>query len=158
MARTREKMKGRASHANFIGIPRAVADSAAYISLPVHARALYADLRRQFNGHNNGDICAAGGVLEKYGWAHSTISKHLKLLIDHLLIVKTRQGGIGAMSRTPCLYGFTDEQIIANSTKGISGAMASHAYRDFKPELPAKSKRNKSKVHAVNAKVHEVNF
>lgn len=49
-----ERTHGRASYANFIGIRRSVADSAAFMTLSQMARALYVDLRRQFNGHNNG--------------------------------------------------------------------------------------------------------
>ena len=133
LAQTRLKMKNRASHADFIGISRAVANSVAFIFLTQITRALYVDLRRQYNGHNNGDVCAADGVLGKFGWSHSTIHKHLKPLLDRGLIVKTRQGGIGAMSRMPCLYGFTDEAIQANPAKGISGVMPTFDYRKYRP-------------------------
>lgn len=135
----------RASYVNFIGIERSVADSPAFISLPAQARALYVDLRRQFNGKNNGDICAADSVLSPYGWAHSSIAKNLLLLVKHGLIVKTRQGGIGAMSRTPTLYGFTDLSIVANPSKGIAGAMPSLAYREFKPDARMESTSTRTK-------------
>jgi hypothetical protein len=138
----------RATYINFIGIERSAADSAAFIALPAQARALYLDLRRQFNGKNNGDICAADSVLSPYGWAHSSIAKNLLLLVKHGLIVKTRKGGIGAMSRTPTLYGFTDLPIMANPSKGISGELPSLAYRDFKPEakVEPKSPRTKKQI------------
>lgn len=139
MSRTREKSKGRASHSLFIGIPRSVADSPAFTSLPSWARALYVDLRRQHNGYNNGDICAADGLLVPYGWAHSTIHKGLKYLIGHGLIEKTRQGGIASMSRTPTLYAFTDIPVVANPSKGVNGAMASWAYKQFNPKNHADS-------------------
>ena len=158
VARTRAKMKNRASHADFIGISRDAANSAAFITLSHVTRALYVDLRRQYNGHNNGDICAADGVLEKYGWSHSTIHKHLKPLLDRGLIVKTRQGGIGAMSRTPCLYGFTDEAIQANPVKGISGAMPTFDYRNYRLEISKLNGEKNAKVHGVTAKVHVVNL
>ncbi len=147
---------GKARHADFIGIERSVADSTAFIALPLLARALYLDLRRQNNGNNNGDICAALGVLGQYDWASSSIHKGLKALIKHGLIVKTRQGGIGAMSRTPTLYGFTDIPIVANPAKGISGAMPSLAYREFQPVERVRRQRKKSKAHAVSAKLYAV--
>ena len=151
-------MKNRGSHADFIGISRDVANSVAFVTLSHVTRALYVDLRRQYNGHNNGDICAADGMLEKYGWSHSTIHKHLKPLLERGLIVKTRQGGIGAMSRTPCLYGFTDEAIHANPAKGISGAIPMFDYRNFRPEFSKINDEKNSKVHRVTTKVHGVNL
>ena len=160
MAHTLEKTHGKATHALWIGTPRSVADSAAFTTLDPLARALYFDLRRQHNGRNNGDICAADGNLEQYGWSHSTIAKYLKQIVEHGLMIKTRQGGIGALSRTPTLYGFTDAPIVANPAKGIAGSMPSLAYRNFEP-LPPKPKRvreKKSKVHAVPMKVHAVHF
>lgn len=126
-----DKDKSRARYVDFIGIERRVADSEAFISLSALARALYVDLRRQFNGRNNGDICAADYFLKPYGWAHSSIHKGLKELLAHGLIEKTRQGGIGAMSRTPSLYAFTDLPVMANPQKGIKGAQPSLAYRQF---------------------------
>lgn len=158
MAHTLERMKGRASHGNFIGVRRNVADSPAFLTSSPIARALYFDLRRQFNGHNNGDISAADGILGQYGWPHTTIHKALKALIKHGLIVKTRQGGIASMSKVTTLYAFTDEAIAANEAKGIKGAGPSLAYRDFVPEKPAMHGRKKAKVHTVYLKVHDGNL
>ena len=148
----------KATHAAFIGIPRSVADSPAFISLTPIERALWLDLRRQFNGRNNGDICKADGVLTHYGWAHTTIHKCLKVLIARGLIVETRKGGIASMSRIPSLFAFTDMAINANPAKQIAGAMASLAYRDYKPQPKEKRARKKVKVHAMNAKIHAVNL
>jgi len=145
MARdSQRRAGGRASHANFIGVERCVADSDAFTSLPQMARALYFDLRRQFNGYNNGDICAADAVLKPYGWSHTSIAKGIKILMEHQLIVKTRQGGIASMSRIPSLYGFTDQPIMANPGKGIKGAQPSIEYRSFKAKPKPTRVRKKS--------------
>lgn len=152
MGRTLLKAKGRATHANFIGIPRQVADSPAYIALPHWVRALYVDLRRQHNGRNNGDICAADGILRRYGWAHSTIHKGLKHLLKHGLIEQTRKGGIASMSQIPSLYAFTDLPVAPNLAKGIRFAQASWAYRDFVPDKS--TLKTEAKVHPVDEKVH----
>lgn len=154
-----ERTHGKASYKNFIGIPRAVADTAAYKSLTPFARALYFDLRRQHNGGNNGDICAADGVLRQYGWAHSTIHKFLKELVAHLLIKQTRQGGIACMSKIPSLYGFTDIPIVPNPVKGIKGAMPDLAYLRFIPDSNHRGAvQYNSKVHPVTPKVHTVDL
>lgn len=159
-----DKNSSRASHANFIGIERRVADSQAFTTLTHLGRALYVDLRRQFNGRNNGDICAADFYLLPYGWAHSSIHRALKELVAHGLIEQTRKGGIGAMSRTPSLYAFTDLAVVGNPAKGIQGSQASRAYHDFVPDASPNVKkqsegtnRGRNSVTAEPMKVHTVN-
>lgn len=159
MARTLEQTHGRATHAIFIGLPRKVANSLAFTSLTPLARALYIDLRRQYNGRNNGDICAADGILGPYGWSHSTIHKLLKELQLHCLIRKTRQGGIASMSKMPTLYGFSDIPTMANPAKDIHGAMADLTYLSFMPEVKnSGTAQKKLKVHRVTSKVHPMNL
>jgi hypothetical protein len=142
-------------HADFIGIERRVADSAAFTSLPPIARALYLDLRRQFNGRNNGQISAvligsdSAPGLCGYGWPARTVFKYLTILVEHGLIEKTRQGGIAAMSKTCTLYAFTDIPTAACMAKGIAGAMASRAYASFVPKEPAPRKRKEDAQHAA---------
>lgn len=147
MSRNKPGQNGRATRAAFIGIPCHVADSQAFIALSQMARALYVDMRRQYNGRNNGDICAADTVLASYGWAHTSIHKGLKAIIAHGLMVQTRRGGIGARSNTCSLYAFTDRPIIANPATGVAAAAPSYAYRAFQPKTKPKRKR-KSTVKA----------
>lgn len=148
---------GKARIANFVGIERSVMDTAAFISLSKLARALYLDLRRQYNGRNNGDITIADEVLKPYGWAHSSIHKGVRELIKHGLIVRTRKGGITAPTAVkPSLYAFCDLPVMANPAKGIAGAAPSLAYYRFTPE-PRKPRTRKLRVHSVNATVHAMN-
>ena len=135
MANSLERSKGRATHASFVGLPRHVIDSEAFVSLPLLARALYVDLRRQYNGKNNGDISIADTLLAPLGWAHSSIHKALAILIQHNLIVRLKKGGAtfaGETNRAPSLYAFTDLAIAANPSKGIAGAAPLGTYRNFK--------------------------
>lgn len=143
MSDPRNKMRGRASHANFIGIERLVADSAAFKSLPPIARALYLDLRRQFLPWRNGDISAADGILQQYGWSHSTIHKYLKILVKHQLLIRTRNGGIGTMSRITTLYAFADQAIAEIAGKGIKAAPPSIAYKTYVPAEKLRRTRNR---------------
>lgn len=148
-----------AKHAHFIGIDRKVADSAAFKSLSPIARALYLDLRRQFNGYNNGQIAA---VLEgtkdrpglaRFGWAPRTVFKFLNILLEHGLIEKTRLGGIASMSKTCSLYAFTDMPVVENREKGIAGSMASLAYLRFTPKERVKGTRQKKSLDACGARI-----
>lgn len=148
MTHSHDKAKGRASHADFIGIPRRVANSAAFIALPPIARALYVDLRRQHNGRNNGQIAAVlKGTpdhpgLTSLGWPARSVFKFLGLLIEHGLIEKTRQGGIDYLSHICTLYAFTDLPVVANKEKGIAGAPASLTYLGFSPkERPRRTRK-----------------
>lgn len=148
---------GKASRANFVGIERNVMDSVAFTSLSKLARALYLDLRRQYNGRNNGDICIADSVLAPYGWAHSSVHKGLLELVAHRLMVRSRKGGVVApTSVRPSLYAFCDLPVMANPAKGIASSMPTLAYRQFVPE-PRIVRKKKNRVHSVNASVHAVN-
>jgi hypothetical protein len=125
----------RPTYTAFVGMPRLVLDSKAFIDLPIPARCLYLDLRRQYNGRNNGDICAADGVLHRYGWSHSSIHKNLKILKERGFIAVARQGGIGAMSKTPTLYRFTDVATNANPDKLIDGGPPTLEFQRYVPGL-----------------------
>lgn len=57
--RSRQKHKGRREGGNFVMIPHAVQDSAAWAMASATAIKMLCDLARQYNGRNNGDLCAA---------------------------------------------------------------------------------------------------
>lgn len=145
----------RAGYAEFIGIPRKVADSPAFKSLPPIARALYLDLRRQHRGHNNGAIAAVlKGTqdrlgLEAYGWPPRSVFKCIGILLEHGLITMTRRGGIASMSKICSLYGFTDLPIAANKEKGIEGSMPSMAFLAFTPAPKVKRTRARKRELAA---------
>jgi hypothetical protein len=157
---SRERPGRRAGYSAFIGIPYAVADSPAFLTLEPIWRALYVDLRRQHNGRNNGDISAALGILSKYGWAHRSIFKGLRILKQRGLIEKTRQGGIGVMNRITTLWAFTDLPVVANPGKDIKGGQASWAYRNFIPSpRPRRLRRRRGAPGALQGArdaLHEV--
>jgi hypothetical protein len=53
------------------------------------------DLARQFNGRNNGDLCAAMTTLRPYGWTRSgTVLLALAELRHYGFLLLTRQGGL----------------------------------------------------------------
>lgn len=114
--RSRGKHKGRKEGGgSFAGIPHAVMDSAAWIACSKVAIALLMELARQYNGRNNGDLCAALSLLRKRGWKSSdTISTALKELRHYGLIVLTRQGGLlmrDGGGHTASLYALTWQPI-----------------------------------------------
>jgi len=94
MTRTREKVKGRSSCRRFLALPHAVLEHQDFVSLSNKAVRLLLDLAMQYNGSNNGDLCATFSMMKKRGWSsNDQRSKALKELIDKNFIVLTRQGG-----------------------------------------------------------------
>lgn len=107
MALTRSKIKGRRDYGRYYNVPHSVADTSAYRSLSVHAFKLWHDLMLQYAGDNNGRIDAILTRLENRGWKNATLYRALRELQEKGFIVKTRQGGIGAMKKICSLYRFT---------------------------------------------------
>ena len=102
--RDRGKHKGRRENGTYTGIPHAVQDCANWAACTATAIKMLCDLARQYNGGNNGDLCAALSVLKRYGWTHpETVTWALRELRHFGFILLTRQGGRHA----PSLYGLT---------------------------------------------------
>lgn len=114
-------------------VPRELADSLAFRSMPTAAKVLWHDLMMQYRGNNNGNINAALSELKHYNWrSGTTIAKGLRYLIAHGLITETRMGGKRAGKlKQCCLYAFTHLPIHANTKLGIQGKEATYDYRNF---------------------------
>ena len=121
MARTRSGMKGRRDVGRYYQVLHSVADTAAYCSLSAHAQKLWHDLLLQYNGGNNGHIAAIFRQLAGRGWKgkNGTFYRALDELQEKGFIVKTRQGGIGAMKKICTLYRFTHLATSTNPEIGI---------------------------------------
>ncbi len=86
--------KGRRAKEKFLMLPRHVTDHLDFISLSSRAMKLLIDIAVQYNGHNNGDLCAAMTLMKKRGWkSNDQRNKALEELQDKGLIIKSRQGG-----------------------------------------------------------------
>jgi len=60
---------------------------------------LLLDIAVQYNGHNNGDLCAPLSLMKKRSWNSSDqLFKARKELIDRGLIKTSRQGGLNKCS------------------------------------------------------------
>lgn len=92
--RSRHKAKSRRDTGTFFGLPHAVMDSPNYLRLSTKAVKLLNDIGRQYNGYNNGDLCAAYSVMQPRGWvSKGTLSEALEELLHFGLIMVSRQGG-----------------------------------------------------------------
>ena len=94
MADKRAKHKGRKASGPFFGVPLSITDSKAYFSLNSWSAKLILDLGCQYNGYNNGDLCAPYSLMQHRGWnSPSTLNKALKDLQEKGFITLSRQGG-----------------------------------------------------------------
>ena len=99
-----DRNNNRRAKGQYFGLPHAVMASSNYVKLSAHAVKLLNDLGLQFNGKNNGDLCATWSIMKKRGWkSSSTLHKAVKELTYYGFIVKSRQGG----RHKPTLYAFT---------------------------------------------------
>ena len=89
---TRLRQKGRKTTGTFTQLPHAVMDSSGWRQCGGTAIKLLCDLGRQYNGRNNGDLCAAEKILP--GYAPETRCRALRELRHYGLLVLTRQGGL----------------------------------------------------------------
>lgn len=120
--------KGRRSKGKFLAIPETVYNHNDFNSLNNRALRLLIDLLIQYNGYNNGDLCAAMTLMKKRGWnSNDQRQKALKELLDKELIVLTRQGG----RKLASLYAVTWQPI--DECKGkIDISPTKTPYRDFR--------------------------
>lgn len=122
----RLKDKGRREAGGFVALPHAVLRSEAFAALSSIAIKLLLDLLAQFNGKNNGDLCAAWTLMEKRGWkSRETLARAKNELIEGGWLMVSRQGG----RHTATLFAVTfyavdecDRKLDIGATRVPSGA------------------------------------
>lgn len=154
MARDHARFKSRKISGAFFMMPGQVLLSPAFRRVSAHAAKLLLDLGSQFNGHNNGDQCAAWRLMKQQGWkSRDTLGKAKRELLAAGLIEKTKQGGLHA----PTLFAFTwlpiaecRGKLDVPATKVASGKWndrASAADRPAMPDTPAVSARHAGRAN-----------
>jgi DNA-binding PadR family transcriptional regulator len=88
----------------------------------------------QYNGRNNGRIDAIFTRLEKRGWKNGTLYRTLNELQEKGFIVKTRQGGIGAMKKICSLYRFTHLATLTDWEIGLRKSGPTNDFKTWKQE------------------------
>ena len=82
-----KKQKGR-----FVGIPHVVVGSDPYVNLSAPEVRLLWDLMYQYNGVNNGMLSPCLALMEKRGWAKTSLNRAFNGLQHSGFVVVTRQG------------------------------------------------------------------
>ncbi len=93
MTRNRSKITGKKVSGRFISIPMQVLNSRQYTALSAPAVKLLVDLCAQYNGTNNGDLCATWKIMKERGWrSNGTLCAAIKALLDSGFVLLARQG------------------------------------------------------------------
>jgi hypothetical protein len=118
----RTAMKRGALGERHIRIYASLYETPAFRTLPPSALKLWIDLRRAFNGCNNGNISCTLTSLRRYDWRSSdTLNRALWELLSRGLIRRTREGKPGPF-RLCALYAFTDLPTAKNERLEIVGS------------------------------------
>ena len=107
MAKNRAKLTGKGKCGQFYAVPRSLYNEPAYMGLTSIAHKLWHDMMTQYNGSNNGEICAILSQLKPRGWSSSTLYKALAELLAKGFLVRNFQGGKGPCGGKPSRYRFT---------------------------------------------------
>jgi hypothetical protein len=122
----------RKKKARFIAIPHSVLRHPDYRRLRGTSVKLLNDLVMQFNGSNNGNLSAAWGLMSPLGWnSKETVTSAVKQLIEHGLIVKTRDGRFQNPNSRCDLYALTWHRIDECEGKDLFLRPTRGPYRTF---------------------------
>lgn len=92
--RKKKSLNPRTVEGGFVQLPHAVTRSVSYSKLSAYGVKLLVDLSNQYNGKNNGDLCASFKVMKAKGWrSPTTLNNAIKELLKIGFIDLTRQGG-----------------------------------------------------------------
>lgn len=106
------KFKRKHQIGSFVAIPKAVLHSLKFRDLSGNAIKLLLDIAVQFNGKNNGDLCAAWKIMKPKGWkSEATLARSKKELLNAGFICETRKGRLPNLCS---LFGVTWQPINPN--------------------------------------------
>ena len=83
----------------FILIEKRLIESAVWAQIKQVGRDIYVELKRNFNGFNNGQlICCYTFMRKKYGYGYGTLHRGFKKLEELELIKMTERGELAGLS------------------------------------------------------------
>ena len=91
----RRRNQGRQTTKPFVRFPHDLLNHENFRTLRPASTKLLIDIAAQYNGRNNGDLCAPLSVMRKRGWKSSEqLFKAMKDIVDRGLVQVARQGGL----------------------------------------------------------------
>lgn len=126
---------GGATH--WVQLEHYLIDSAAYRALSPNARAVYTDLKRRYNGKNNGLISfSTREAAACIGFTNDTGARALKELLDHGFVEVTEDSNFSRKVRVARQYRLTEA---ADDRPGVS-RIATKDFLKWSPHGGSKSK------------------
>jgi len=108
-ARKRKSESKAITYRGFLNLPAAMVNHPDFYGLSGSAVRLLVALGGQYNGYNNGDLCASMSLMGKRGWnSNSQLSSAIAELVEKNWVIKSRQGGF---REGPNLYAITWQPI-----------------------------------------------
>ena len=93
MAKGYKQGKRKQGGGQFAAFPLQMLKHPSFAALSPRAKALLFPLASQYNGRNNGDLCASFSVMRPHGWtSNDQLQKGLRELQDTGFLIQTRQG------------------------------------------------------------------
>lgn len=93
MAKGYKQGKRKAGGGQFAAFPHQMLNHPNFAALSPRAKALLFPLAAQYNGRNNGDLCASFTVMHPHNWtSKDQLGKALGELLEAGFLIKTRQG------------------------------------------------------------------
>ncbi|MBL8421035.1 MAG: hypothetical protein JNK92_10400 [Dechloromonas sp.] len=120
----------------YAAIEHRVIDSPAFVALTFSARSLLLVMARQLTKDNNGHLQATFSYMQRHGFSENTLSRAIAGLIRHGMICRTRSGGY---QQGAAQYAVTWLPIRNKQGLFLDGFKLC-AWRDWKPDQPAKKK------------------
>lgn len=116
-----ERAKGRKEKGSFAQVPANVLQSPEFHGITGEAVRLLLALAAQYNGHNNGNLCAASSVAKLYGFkSGDTLARAIAGLLEAGLIIRTREGMFQGAGSKCALYAIAWKPIDACPGKGLT--------------------------------------
>ena len=132
----------------YAAIEHRVIDSPAFADLTPSAVKLLLLLARQLTKDNNGHLQATFSYMRRFEFSENTLSRAIQELIAHGMIYRTRSGGY---QQGAAQYAVTWLKVTNRQGVFLDG-FKPYAWRDWKPEQPAKKKTPPSKLMDTHRK------
>lgn len=130
-----DKKRGRSTAPQWVQLTHWLLNSQAWAALTPQERVIYVELRRRYNGYNNGRIaCSARDAASRCNVNKDTAARGLRRLEELGFIELATPGGFSRKVRHAAEWRLTSDRC------DVTGAMASKAFMRWKPETAAHEK------------------
>ena len=127
MSRRKSYKSQKRSEPNFVMLLNFIADTPAWRSLKPAPRALYFEIKRQYNGHNNGRVLLSyRDAAQRLNWSYNSVGGYFKALEQRGFIVCMQRPHLG-----PSGVGQTSHWRLTEYE--CEGTRPTHDYKAWKP-------------------------